>query len=407
MTAAAVLATGFLILAVGSGARFAIGLTLQPMAQDFAMGRGMLGIIVAIYFICTAVCMFLAGRLVDRSGVRAVLCAGVLVSAAGIGLVSLASASWHVLVLYGLVFGAGNGLASIAPVSVLVTSQYPGRMGLANGIAISGMAVGQLVMVAAMAAVMVGIGWRSVYVWLGVAHLALLPLFLLLPRGKPTGPTATTSTVDASPLPGLTLAEAVRTRRFWLVLIAQALCGFDDFFVSTHIVAFAQDRGIATFFAGNLLALMGLTSLVGVVWSGLWSDRAGPAWPMLACFLLRIAIFGLILVDQSPLSVTIFAVIFGVTFLMTAPLTVVFVRNWFGVRAVGTLSGLILMIHHICGGIGAWIGGLVFDAHGSYAPAFAAMALSSVIATVLMLGGVIREPTPALKQRPLGGHSGG
>ena len=60
MTAAAVLATGFLILAVGSGARFAIGLTLQPMAQDFAMGRGMLGIIVAIYFICTAVCMFLA-----------------------------------------------------------------------------------------------------------------------------------------------------------------------------------------------------------------------------------------------------------------------------------------------------------------------------------------------------------
>ena len=398
MTAAAVLATGFLILAIGSGARFAIGLTLQPMAQDFAIGRGMLGVIVAIYFVCTAICMFLAGGLVDRRGVRAVLGAGILISAAGIGLVGLATSSWQVIVLYGLVFGAGNGLASIGPVSILVTSRYPGRMGLANGIAISGMAVGQLVMVAAMAAVMVSLGWRSVYVWLGIAHLALLPLLLLLP---PDG-AARSAAAKPATAPGLTLAEAVRTRRFWLLLAAQAICGLDDFFVSTHIVAFAQDRGLTALLAGNLLALMGLASLAGVIWAGVWSDRAGPAWPMLACFLLRIAVFGLILIDQSPLSVTVFTLAFGVTFLMTAPLTVVFVRNWFGVRAVGAISGLILMIHHMMGGIGAWIGGLVFDASGSYAPAFAAMGLSAIIATALMLAGVMREPAPRGWGQPSG-----
>ena len=36
MTGAIILATGFLIMFVGSGARFAFGLTLKPMAEDFA-----------------------------------------------------------------------------------------------------------------------------------------------------------------------------------------------------------------------------------------------------------------------------------------------------------------------------------------------------------------------------------
>ena len=47
-TAAIVLATGFLILFMGAGARFAIGVTLRDMAADFAMGRGTLGIIASM-----------------------------------------------------------------------------------------------------------------------------------------------------------------------------------------------------------------------------------------------------------------------------------------------------------------------------------------------------------------------
>ena len=38
------------------------------------------------------------------------------------------------------------------------------------------------------------------------------------------------------------------------------------------------------------------------------------------------------LLDQSPLSITIFALVFGATFLVTAPLTVVFVRENFGTK---------------------------------------------------------------------------
>ena len=89
---------------------------------------------------------------------------------------SLVTQPWHALVLYGVVFAIGNGAASLVIVGVIVTRVYPGRAGLANAVAVSGMSVGQLVMIAILAAVMVQIGWRAVFVWIGVAHLVLLPL---------------------------------------------------------------------------------------------------------------------------------------------------------------------------------------------------------------------------------------
>ena len=164
------------------------------------------------------------------------------------------------------------------------------------------------------------------------------------------------------------------------------LCaGSTIFFVATHVVAFAQDRGIDALVAGHLLALMGLAGFVGVIAAGAWSDRSGPVWPALASFLLRIATFALVLVDQSPLSIAVFALVFGFTFLMTAPLLVIFVRDAFGTANLGAISGLIVMIHHMFGGIGAWIGAAIFDARGDYDVAFVVMAVASVLASLLTL----------------------
>jgi len=44
-------------------------------------------------------------------------------------------------------------------------------------------------------------------------------------------------------VPGLDLREAARTRQFWLLMAVYGICGFDDFFVATHVVAFARGRG--------------------------------------------------------------------------------------------------------------------------------------------------------------------
>jgi len=376
-----VLAAGFFVLFIGGGARFAIGLTLKPVVEEFGWGRSDLGMAVALFQIVSAVCLYVAGRLADRTSPRLVLGGGLAVAGAGIGLMTLMAAPWHALILYGVVFAVGNGAASIIPVSVMVTRAFPRRTGLANAVVSSGMSVGQLVVISALAAVLVAIGWRSVFLWLGIAHLVLVPLLLLaIPAtGGSRGGQAVSSPA------GVDIRHAASTRQFWLLLGVYALCGLDDFFVTTHVVAFGQDRGLDAFLAGNLLALMGLTGLVGVVVSGTWSDRSGPVWPTAASFIARLAVFALILVDQSTLSVTIFALVFGATFLATAPLTVIFVTQSFGAKHLGALTGLIIMVHNMFGGIGAYLGAAAFDRLGGYDLAFAVMLSSNVLALALTL----------------------
>lgn len=377
-SAALVLVAGFLALFIGGGARFAVGLTLKPIVDDLGWGRSELGLAVGLFQVVSAVAMFGAGFLVDRAGPRRVLVGGLVVSSLGIGLMSAMTAPWHALVVYGLVFALGNGAASLIPVGVMVTRAFPQRAGIANAAAMAGMSAGQLVVIAALAALMLTMSWRSIYVLLGVAHLVLLPLLLLaIPKATPFAAKA------ARPLAGIGLREAFRGRQLWLLLAIYAICGFDDFFVTTHVVAFAQDRGIDSLLAGNLLALMGLTGLVGVLAGGALSDRVGPVWPTALSFVARVAVFGLIMVDQSALSVTVFALVFGVTFLVTAPLTVVFVSQSFGARHLGALIGLITMVHHIFGGVGAYLGAALFDVTGTYDVAFAMMLGLSLLAAVL------------------------
>ena len=84
-SAALVLAAGFLVLFIGGGARFAVGLTLKPIVDDFGWSRSELGLAVALFQVVSAAAMFVAGRLADRTGPRLVLGGGLIVSGIGIG----------------------------------------------------------------------------------------------------------------------------------------------------------------------------------------------------------------------------------------------------------------------------------------------------------------------------------
>ncbi len=380
---AAVLALAFLVLFVGGGGRHAIGLVLKPMAEALIWDRTFVGVLIAVFMVTTSLTMVAVGRLADRGSPVWILVAGMAISAAGVGGMAVVETPWQALLCYGVVFAVGNGAVSITPVGVMLTRQFGGRAGLANSIAIAGMGLGQLAILSGLSVVMAEAGWRQVFLWLAVINLAAAPILLLgLNRRRTAAPPPDAT---AASIVGDGLVAAARTRRFWILLGAYAICGLQDFFVSAHVVAFALDQGIGPLFAGNLLAFMGLAGLVGVLLTGLWSDRAGPAWPTAACFALRLAIFGLILATDAPAAIAVFAMAYGVTYWVTAPLTVLFVRDLFGARNLGMLSGVVTMTHHIAGGLGALAGARLFDRDGDYGAAFLLMAVCSIGGAALAL----------------------
>ena len=392
-----VLATGFAILFFNGGSRSALGLMLKPMGDDLEWSRSALSLGITAYMLVSALAMPFVGRLADRYDLRWIMGAGVVVGAVGVGLMSLIAAQWQLFAVYGLVFALGNAGISNPVVSVMIVRWFPDRRGVANSAAVSGNAIGQLVIVGSLAQSLVRFGWRLSYAGLGLANLVILaPIVFAAVRAAPSqaargerpssdDPAAVEPAVDLPQVPLRTSGQ------LWLLGGIYAICGFQDFFVATHVVAFALDIGFGTLIAGNLLALMGVMGLLGVLVSGFLADRIGPARPTLLCFAMRIGIFVLVILSQSKPAVMMFALLYGFTFLMTAPLTVIFSGNIFGTARLGRISGTISMIHQISGGIGALAGALAFDIWGSYDRAFVMMLVLSVVATVGTL--LVRDRT--------------
>ena len=388
-----ILGAGFSILFFSGGSRFAFGLMLKPMSEDLDVSRSTLSLAVTMFMVVSALAMPFVGRLVDRWSLKGAIAIGVLISAAGLALMGQVQSPWQVFLVYGVIYALGNSGTSIAPVVVMVSQWFIERRGVATSMAVSGNAIGQLVIVAALASALAAIGWRTSYTVLAVANIAiLLPLTLLVVRpGPPPETQVAPSAPGGNPAPQpLTLRQALTSGPFLLLVAIYAICGIQDFFIATHIVAFAQDQGVDDVLAGNLLALMGVMGLVGVFAAGVMADAYGAAKPTALCFLMRIGIFILILPMQNTPFILIFGLLYGFTFLITAPLTVVFLGNIYGPNRLGTLTGTVSMIHQIAGGVGALAGGWIFDLRGSYDAAFVLMLALSIIATALTL--MVREP---------------
>ena len=391
-----VLATGFVVLFFNSGTRYAFGLMLRPMTEDLGWSRSELSLALAAFMLVSALAMPLAGRLADRYSIRAVLAVGGLVVALGIGLTGQVQSQWQLFAAYGLVYAVGHAATSIPTVSVMISRWFVRRRGLANSVAVSGNAIGQLVIITLLASLLGSLGWRTSYAVLGAANLVIaVPLVLAAARSRPPvsccGPSSGTDTDEvslstpAASAPATPLREILESRELWLLIAIYGVCGFQDFFVATHVVAFAIDQGVGDLLAGNILALMGILGLAGVLTSGYLSDAFGVTRPVLLCFMVRLPIFAFILFVQETPAIAAFAFAYGFTFLITAPLTVVFAGNLFGPSRLGAVSGLINAVHQVAGGLGAFAGAVMFDSWGSYDGAFALMAALAAVAIAATL----------------------
>ena len=401
-----ILTAGFLVLFFGSGSRFAFGLVLKPMSEELGWSRSTLTLAVTAFMLVSAVSLPVVGRLVDRYSLRLIMVAGVIVGAVGLVLMGQVHEPWQLFLAYGLVYAVGNAGISNPVVGVMISRWFDRRRGIAISVAVSGGAIGQLVIIGLLAAFLATLGWRTAFTVLGIVTVAVLtPVVLTVvrswppTRGLPDNAVAEKGlVVDSQELVagGLSLGTILRSRQFVQLATIYAICGFQDFFVATHVVAFAQDQGVGTVLAGNLLAWMGLMGLMGVLLSVALADAFGAVRPTVLCFLLRIFIFAFIIFFQDTVGVAVFALVYGFTFLVTAPLSVVFAGAIFGRARLGVMAGSISMIHQVSGGLGALAGAVIFDQWGSYDRGFVVLLAMSLVAVPITL--MIRERP--LAQRP-------
>ncbi len=350
--------------AVTMGTRQTMGLFLSPLNTATGIGVGNISLAFAFGQLCWGLTQPFAGAMADRVGAGRVLLVGALLVALGTFITPWMSTTAGLIFSIGLLAAGGAGMAGPAVLMAATTRMIPaGMRGLATGIVNAGGSFGQFLMAPIAGALLLAFGWANAMQVMALIVLLALPAAYLL-RGQAGHPLAPSQ----APLGALAaVRQALRNPSYLMLAGGFFVCGFHVAFLGTHLPGVVAMCGLPLQYGAWSLAVLGLFNIVGSIAMGWAVGR----WRMKSLLSLvyatrALAVLLFLLAPKSEGVVLAFAAVMGLTFLSTVPPTAGLVAKFFGTANMATLFGVVMLTHQIGGFLGAWLGGRVLEATGTY-----------------------------------------
>ncbi|CAG9224583.1 Major facilitator superfamily MFS_1 [Paraburkholderia sabiae] len=379
-----VIVAAALILSAAMGIRQTFGLFIGPFSYDRGLPVTLVAFAIALHNLVWGFAQPFAGAAADRYGAAPVVAFGATTFAAGLALAASAPSGIALIAGLGLLVGIGVSCTTFGVVLTAVGRvATPAQRSMAMGIASAGGSLGQVLLVPFAQVVRETSGVSTSLFALAFLMLVAAPFGILLDRRHDTSaPQAAASPVTASLRE--TLAYATQHRGYRLLTLGFFTCGFQLAFIATHLPGYLTLCHMPMGLGATALALIGLFNMAGSWACGWLGGRFRQQHVLGWLYLIRGAtIAAFFLLPKSTVSVVLFAAVMGLTWLGTVPLTSGLIAKVFGTRHLGTLFGVVFLSHQLGSFLGAWLGGYVFDATGSYTPIWAATALAGLFAALL------------------------
>ncbi len=381
-----------------AGTRLLPGIVLKPVTEQFDWSRSDLMLALTINMIVLSIFQPFTGWVTDHFGPKRVLAFGIAVL--GVVAFALANATelWQFYVYYGVI--GAIGLAAVSPVNItsLVSGWFVDRnRGAALSISTSGSAFGQLMIVPAATWLLTMTTWPNLYRMLAAMLLvAVLPMTVLLVRSAPDAAPVrrATATHDGT----ATLGSAVAGSTFWLLAFGFFTCGFTMAFANAHFMAYADDMGMRTTVAADIVAATALFSIAGSFGLGMLADRHPRHHILAITYALRGAAFLLLWFLQSGPLLFVYAVVLGISWTATTPITAAIATDLYGRARIGIIFGTMFSFMNIGFGAGSFLDGLAYDTFGNYRAALLANAALGALAALAALRAT-GEPVRVIEER--------
>ena len=352
------------ILMITMGTRQSMGLYVGPLNTDTGLGIVSISLAMAIGQFVWGAIQPIAGACADKFGPRPVLLSGLLILVLGSALTPFVSSQLGLILTLGLLTAIGSGACSFSVLLGAVAQRIPATSrGTASGIINAGSSFGQFVFAPIIGKLIQWVGWMSTMWTMAAVALLAIPLLNRL--------TNDTHAPSKAPDPegGLrkALADAVRNPSYLLLHLGFFTCGFHIAFLVTHLPTEVGLCGLSPTVASWSLALIGLANIVGSLFAGSCINLYRSKYVLAVMYGSRAVLIALYLAaPKTEWTFYAFAVGLGLTWLATVPPTAALVGKLFGIRYLATLFGLTLLSHQIGGFLGAYLGGLVFEANHDY-----------------------------------------
>jgi len=381
----------FLIIFYASGA-VVLNFTafFQPLSREFGWSYAAISVAASIRGLEQGFFAPVVGFLVDRLGARKLLFSGAFTI--GLGLILLGFTN-SLPAFYAATFVVSLGFSACTwPVIVpAVANWFKKDMGKALGLISSGVGVGGL-LVPITVMLINQYGWRTAFMILGIGMwLFGIPLIFIIRRnpedyglyldGKsPDNHAGAAMDQDRD----FSLKDAVRTRAFWHISIADAIRLMAMTALITHVIPYLNSVGVSRSQAVLVATLAPILSIAGRLLFG-WLGDAFNKNHVLA---LAYAFGGISLLCFTYVHMSWLIIPFLIFFPLSwgaAPLRDATMREYFGRVSLGSILGIMAGIGMVARISGPFLAGWTYDTFGDYRFIWLFFAASYAICVLLML----------------------
>jgi MFS family permease len=359
---AMILVGAAVMMSIGMGMRQSLGLFLPPVTHDLALKAADFTFAVAIQNIAWGLAQAPVGAIADKYGLRPAMLSGGVIYVIGMLVMLSAGGAATLAVSGGLVGIALACTASSLAMTASARAVSPERRSVILGAVGACSSVGTLLIAPSLQFLLARWHWH-----VGVVFFLLLAV-CMLPAAFCAG------AVDRLPRPAeqrATMREVVgqafRSRRYLVMTGAYFVCGLQLIFLTTHLPNYLAFCGQDPMLGATALATIGGVNIFGSWFAG-WLGGRYPKYILLGVlYLCRSTVLTLFFVTPpTPTTTIVFAAAMGMLWLGVIPLVSGYVAELFGTRYMATILGLSFVVHQMGSVLGAWGGGLLFDAFGSY-----------------------------------------
>jgi len=369
------------MLSLGMGLRQSLGLFLTPVTRDLALTAADFTLAIAVQNIVWGLSQAPVGAIADRFGLRVTMIAGAGIYVAGLAVMATAQGAAALIVSGALVGIALSCTASSLVMTAVARSVPVDRRSKTLGVVSAAGSLGTLMVPITTQSILANHAWQF-----GALFFVVLA-GLMLPSGFLAGG------ADRMPVSGAAkttmremLGQAMRHRPFLVMSGAYFVCGLNLVFLTTHLPTYLAICGQDPMLSAEAIAVIGGVNCLGSLAAG-WLGARYPKHILLGLlYILRAFVFtAYFALPPTPASTLLFAAAIGMLWLSVAPLVGGLVAEMFGTRYMATLLGISFVMHQAGSSLGAWGGGLIFTAYGSYGPAWKTGVLIGFAAGVVQI----------------------
>jgi MFS family permease len=386
---------------------YGMGALLLPLTQEFGWTRTQLTLAFSMRSIEGGLEGPIGGWLIDKYGERKITIISTIIACVGLVAVLYVKTIWQFVIVWGFIVSLGFNLGLYDTVNSAVAKWFHRDRSRAIGIVTIGGGLGAPVIVPIMAFIIQDYGWRSALIFVIVSTAALcIPLawffmkdhppefYGMLPDGDHLRVKEGEEPVKVDYGYDFTPKEALKTKSFWMMLIAFMLNGGTLAMITIHQMAFHQSLGIDALAAAGILGLMATISLGGrfltVTLGNKYTERQ---YIMLGYTLRTIGLVIFIYARTIPI-IMLFALFYGVGYGITIPSQTSLRANYFGRKAYATITGYTTMFGAITNVAYPVFAAWIYDTTGSYIQAFWVVTALQAFAIVFMF--MAKKPEPPI-----------